>query len=56
VVLNFQRSLRLYLVRADVWVALETLVCEGRKRILGSAFKFFLQFGSFKSADLRQFF
>jgi hypothetical protein len=56
VVLNFQRSLRLYLVRADVWVALETLVCEGRKRILGSAFKFFLLFASFKGADLRRFF
>jgi hypothetical protein len=41
VVLNFQRVLGLYLVRADVRVALETLVCEGRKRILGSAFNFF---------------
>jgi hypothetical protein len=44
VVLNLQRALGFYLVRADVWVALETLVCEGRKRILGSAFKFFLPF------------
>jgi hypothetical protein len=53
VVLNFQRVLGLYLVRADVRVALETLFCEGRKRILGSAFKFFLPFTSFKGADLR---
>jgi hypothetical protein len=56
VVLNFQRALGLYLVRADVRIALETLVCEGRKRILGLAFKFFLQFASFKDADLRRFF
>jgi hypothetical protein len=41
VVLNFQRALGLYLVRADVRVALETLVCEGRKQILGSTFNFF---------------
>jgi hypothetical protein len=41
VVLNLQRALGLYVVRADVRVALETLVCEGRKRILGSAFNFF---------------
>jgi hypothetical protein len=40
VVLNLQRTLGLYVVRADIRVALETLVCEGRKRILGSAFKF----------------
>jgi hypothetical protein len=53
VVLNLQRALGLYLVRADVRVALETLVCEGQKRILGSAFKFFLPFASFKGADLR---
>jgi hypothetical protein len=53
VVLNLQRALGLYVVRADVRVALETLVCEGRKRILGSAFKFFLPFASFKGADLR---
>jgi hypothetical protein len=56
VVLNFQHALGLYLVRADVRVALETLVSEGRKRILGSAFKFFLPFASFKGADLRRFF
>jgi hypothetical protein len=53
VVLNLQRVLGLYVVQADVRVALETLVCEGRKRILGSAFKFFLPFASFKGADLR---
>jgi hypothetical protein len=41
VVLNLQRALGLCVVRADVRVALETLVCEGRKRILGSAFNFF---------------
>jgi hypothetical protein len=41
VVLNLQRVLGLYVVRADVRVALETLICEGRKRILGSAFNFF---------------
>jgi hypothetical protein len=56
VVLNFQCALGLYLVRADVPIALETLVCEGRKRILGSAFNFFLLFASFKGADLRRFF
>jgi hypothetical protein len=56
VVLNFQRVLGLYLARADVQVALETLFCEGRKRILGSAFKFFLPFTSFKGVDLRRIF
>jgi hypothetical protein len=56
VVLNFQRALGLYLVRADVRVALETLVSEGQKRILGSAFNFFLPFTSFKGADLHRFF
>jgi hypothetical protein len=56
VVLNFQHALGLYLVRADVRVALETLVSEGRKRILGSAFQKKLPFMSFKGADLRQFF
>jgi hypothetical protein len=56
VVLNLQCALGLYVVRADVRVALETLVCEGRKRILGSAFNFFLPFASFKGADLRRFF
>jgi hypothetical protein len=56
VVLNFQHALGLYLVWADVRVALETLVCEGQKRILGSAFKSFLPFASFKGADLRRFF
>jgi hypothetical protein len=40
-------------VQADVRVALETLVCEGRKRILGSAFKIILPFASFEGADLR---
>jgi hypothetical protein len=55
VVLNLQRALGLYVVWADFRVALETLVCEGRKRILGSAFKFFLPFASFKGADLRRF-
>jgi hypothetical protein len=56
VVLNLQRALGLYVVRADVRVALETLICEGRKRILGSAFNFILLFASFKGADLRRFF
>jgi hypothetical protein len=56
VLLNLQRALGLYVVRADVRVALETLVCEGRKRILGSAFNFFLPFALFKGADLRLFF
>jgi hypothetical protein len=56
VVLNLQRALGLYVVQADVQVALETLVCEGRKRILGSAFNFFLPFASFKGADLCRFF
>jgi hypothetical protein len=55
VVLNFQLTLGLYLVRADVRVTLETLVCEGRERILDSAFKIILPFASFKG-DLRRFF
>jgi hypothetical protein len=54
--LNLQRAVGLYVVRADVRVALETLVYEGWKRILGSAFKKKLPFTSFKGADLRRFF
>jgi hypothetical protein len=40
-VLKIQRVLELYRVRADARFGLPTLVCGGRKRILGSALNFF---------------
>jgi hypothetical protein len=41
VVLNLQRTLGLYVVRADVRVALETLVCEGRSGFSARPLNFF---------------
>jgi hypothetical protein len=53
-VLKIQRAV-LYRLRADTLFGLPTLVCGGRKRILGLALKFFLPFTSFKGDDLRLF-